>query len=127
MNRITKKELLELEKVDWFEDVPLLDYIYIISSRKKHDSHYNLIYVIGENVDTGYKKILTEVSDVIDFKTIGLDYDDFSLDFPEYGVARLFTHKNELKFKVPYTYSSSFRLELVVDDKDLKIMNKWVS
>lgn len=122
-----KKELLNLEKVDWYEEVPLLDFIYIISSRKKHDSHYNLIYIIGENKEKGFKKILTTISDVIDFKTVGLDYDDFSLDFPEYGVARLFTHKNSLMFKVPYTYCSSFRLELVVDNKDLKILNKWVS
>ena len=108
-----KKELLELEQADIFEDVPLLDFIYIITTRKKHDSGYMCMEIIGENKD-GYRKKLATYSDVVELDKIFTKKDwVLSMDCPEYNVIRLFSHVG--KFKVIHHGVSSFVIELKGD------------
>lgn len=111
-----KKELLELEQANIFEDVPLLDFIYVITTRSKHDSDYMCMEIIGENKE-GYKKKLATYSDVIDLDKIFVKKDwVLSIDCPEYNVIRLFSHIG--KFKVIHHGISSFVIELVGEDKE---------
>lgn len=108
-----KKELLELEQANIFEDVPLLDFIYVIPTRSKHDSGYMCMEIIGEN-KKGYKKKLASYSDVIDLDKIFCRNDCLlSMDCPEYNVIRLFSHVG--KFKVIHHGLSSFVIELKGD------------
>ena len=105
-----KKELLELEQANIFEDVPLLDFIYVITTRSKHDSGYMCMEIIGENKD-GYKKKLATYSDVVELDKIFTKNDwVLSMDCPEYNVIRLFS--NVGKFKVIHHGISSFVIEL---------------
>lgn len=107
-----KKELLELEKEKYFVEIPLLDYIYIITTRKKHDSGYICMEIIGENKQ-GYKKKLATFSDVIDLNSLisnRTKYGLLSIDVPEYNVIRLFS---SMKFKIEIYGSSTFMFDLV--------------
>lgn len=118
-----KKELLEVEKEKMFVDIPLLDFIYIISTRRKHDSGYMCMEIIGENKE-GYKKKLGTFTDVIDLeKYIGTrDYWLISIDIPEYNVIRLFSHHG--KFKIITYGTSTFSFE-VIEESYLKDIIKW--
>ena len=108
-----KKELLEIEHEKLFKEIPLLDFIYIIPTRHKHDSGYMCMEIIGENKE-GYKKKLATYSDVFDINEIFVSrhqYCTLSMDIPEYGVLRIFSHQN--RFKVEHYGISSFSISLV--------------
>lgn len=107
-----KQELLNIECEKFGKDIPLLDFIYIIPTRKKHDSNYNIMEIIGENKE-GYKKKLATYTDVIDLeKYIGSrDYWLISMDIPEYNVIRLFSHHG--KFKIITYGISTFSFEVI--------------
>lgn len=107
-----KQELLNIEREEFGNDIPLLDFIYIIPSRKKHDSDYNMMTIIGENKE-GYKKILATSSDVIDIeKYIGnIDSWMISIDIPEYNIIRLFSHRG--RFKITTYGLSTFSFEII--------------
>ena len=108
-----KKELLEVEHEKIFIDVPLLDIIYVIPTRRKHDSGYMCMEVIGENHD-GYKKKLATYSDVFDICEIFTNrhqYFTLSMDIPEYGVMRFFSQQNQ--FKVEHYGISTFGISIV--------------
>ena len=66
---MTKDELSKLEKIAFFEEIPLLDELYVVVSNKKHDSGYKMykIYGVayGRNREITYAKCLSECSDVI--------------------------------------------------------------
>ena len=108
-----KDELLNVECEQFGKEIPLLDYIYIIPTRRKHDSGYMCMEIIGAN-ENGYKKKLATYSDVIDLSEIISTKPhlySLSMDIPEYGVIRLFTRVG--KFKVGYFGISSFTFDIV--------------
>lgn len=108
-----KKELLEIEPEKMFTDVPLLDFIYVIPTRRKYDSGYMCMEVIGENRN-GYKKKLATYSDVFDICEIFTNrhqYFTLSMDIPEYGILRFFSHQNQ--FKVEHYGISTFSISIV--------------
>lgn len=107
-----KKELLTLENEKLFVDIPLLDCIYIITTRRKHDSGYMCMEIIGEN-EEGYKKKLATFSDVVDLDKIFAKKTSMflSIDSPEYNVIRLFSHIG--RFKVIHYGISTFSIDLV--------------
>ena len=108
-----KKELLSVECEKMCQDIPLLDYIYIIPTRRKHDSGYMCMEIIGENKE-GYKKKLATYCDVFDLGQIFTSrhqYFHYTIDVPEYGVLRLFSHQN--RFRVEIYGLSSFVFDLI--------------
>lgn len=108
-----KKELLEVENEKMFVEIPLLDYIYVIPTRRKHNSGYMCMEIIGANQD-GYKKKLAIYSDVFDICEIFTNrhqYFTLSMDIPEYGVMRFFSQQNQ--FKVEHYGISSFSISIV--------------
>lgn len=109
-----KEDLLATELEPIGEKVPLLDCIYVIPTRRKHDSGYMCMEIIGENGDGTYKKKLATSSDVIDFNSMFNDkYGLLSMDLEETGIIRFFSRG--CKFKVIYYGISSFVVELVKD------------
>ena len=124
-----KKELLELPNSDWQEEIPLLDEIYVISTRRKHDSGYKILDVYGvarTNGKISYAKKISGCSDVIDFKMppIMEKYanDRFfnqygvrlmGVDYEESNVARHFLFHNDYKFKVESAWLSSCCIRVV--------------
>lgn len=108
-----KKELLNVEIEQFGREIPLLDNIYIIPTRRKHDSGYMCMEIIGVN-NNGYKKKLATYSDVIDLQRVLVSKNGFyylSMDIPEYGVIRLFTIIG--KFKIDFYGISSFTFDIV--------------
>ena len=111
-----KDELLKVEHEKIFTDIPLLDIIYVIPTRRKHDSDFMQMEVIGENYD-GYKKKLATYSDVFDVCEIFTNrhqYFTLSMDIPEYGVIRFFSQQN--RFRVDHYAISSFCISIVERD-----------
>lgn len=109
-----KEELLATELEPIGEYVPLLDVIYVIPTRRKHDSGYMCMEIVGENKSGNYKKKLATSSDVIDFKGMFLDsYSVLSMDMEETGIMRFFSRG--YRFKVVFFGISSFVVELVKD------------
>lgn len=98
-----KEELLNLEHENG--DVPLLDFIYIIPTRKKHDSGYYIFIIVGENKQ-GYKKIIDDYCDVIDIDHIINDHRCVCMDMEDYPIIRLFTGYDQFKFRVKFNLSS---------------------
>lgn len=112
MKRI-KKELLKVEKEKKFIEIPLLDYIYVIPTKRIHDSGYMEMEIIGVN-EEGYKKKLATYCDVLDACKIITNKKQLctiSMDIPEYGVLRFFSHEN--KFKIKKYGIGSFEFDLV--------------
>ncbi len=117
-----KEELLKTELSEWGEEIPLLDNIYVIPTRRKHDSGYMCMEVIGEviNIKTSeviYRKRLATYSDVIDIEKIFMGERTMyplSLDIPEYGVLRFFARG--FKFKIRHTHISVFSFSIVSDE-----------
>lgn len=113
-----KKELLEVEHEEIFVDIPLLDEIYIIPTRRKHDSGYRCMEVIGVNKD-GYKKKLATYSDVFDIAQVFSTRHNFfhlSMDIPECGVIRFFNCN--FQFKVIHYGISTFSVDLIQRGKE---------
>lgn len=65
MNRlpdtITRKALLALPHRKW-DAVSVYDSLYIVPTRKKHDSGYMMIAVIGANTDADKKHLVGEIA-----------------------------------------------------------------
>lgn len=106
-----KNELLELEIEKFGLNIPLLDYIYVIQTKRKHDSGYKCMEIIGVN-NKGYKKRLASNCDVIDLDNIFTSKEwCLSIDIPAYNVMRIFSHKG--RFKVNWYGISTFSFEIV--------------
>lgn len=112
-----KEELLNVELEKFGNNIPLLDYIYVIPTRRTHDSGYKCMEIIGEN-SNGYKKKLATFSDVIDLDNVFNKREwVLSMDIPECGVLRFFSHIG--KFKVNHYGISTFSFEIIDrDDKE---------
>lgn len=114
-----KEELLKSEYHSLIAgEIPLLDYIYVIPTRRKHDSGYMCMEIIGESLDTGFKKKLAVYSDVFDICEIITNrhqYYTISMDIPEYGVMRFFSQQN--KFEVTCYGVSSFGFNIIERNK----------
>lgn len=109
-----KEDLLATELEPIGEKVPLLDCIYVIPTRRKHDSGYMCMEIIGTAINGNYKKKLATSSDVIDFNSMFNDkYGLLSMDLEETGIIRFFSRG--CKFKVIFYGISSFVVELVKD------------
>ena len=108
-----KNELLKVEGEKFGKDIPLLDNIYVILTRRKHESGYMCMEIIGTN-DDGYKKKLATYCDVFDINRIfssRQQYYTLSMDIPEYGVMRFFSM--QYKFKVKYYGISTFSIDVI--------------
>ena len=96
-------------------DINMFDYLYIMPTRRKHDSGYLMYEIYGSKIDNNkieHFYILSKCSDVIDFNKCICDYEWFcSIDMPEYNVYRIFTRGNH-KFLIPYFHCSSFNIEI---------------
>lgn len=123
-----KKELEVLETRNWYEKVPLLDVIYVVPSRKKHNSGYKLLNVYGiayndDGTQIIYAKCISSCSDVLN---VSINHDVvimprfsslFSVDSLECGVVRYFLNYKDLSFKVGQALSS-LDIEIVKNKRD---------
>lgn len=120
-----KKELLEeFKKAELCKEGGIFHYIYVLPTRRKHDSGYYQMEIYGEILDkeTEENKFykLASFSDVIDISFILGNYQRFdrpiSIDFPCQGIIRFFPRYSD-KIIVPFTFCSSF--EIKVNDKNI--------
>ena len=117
---MTKDELNKLEKITFTEEIPLLDELYIVVSKKKHDSGYKMYKIYGvaydNNNEITYAKCLSEWADVIHIIPTCLnecgDYHSpvLSMDSMETNLFRIFVRN--AKIKVKYNLST-FEFEIV--------------
>lgn len=118
---MTKEELKELEVINWKDEIPLLDELYVSISIKVHDSGYKMFKIYGvaygNNRKITYAKCLSEWSDVIHitptFVNKICDYNMhlLSIDSQETNLFRIFImHKYKIKIT---TNLSDFEFEIV--------------
>ena len=117
---MTKEELEKLEEVTCFEEIPLLNELYVVVSNDIHDSGYKKykIYGIayGKNRERTYAKCLSTISDVIHIVPTFLRVcDDYylpvlSIDSIETNLIHIFVRK--AKIKVMYRLSD-FEFEII--------------
>lgn len=114
---MTKKELLELEMEEDGAEIPLLDNIYLIPTRRKHDSGYYCMEIVGTTNDGKYMKKLATYSDVFDIGDVfeSLPSPMVSIDIPECNVIH-FYNINHYKFKVVWWGYSTFKMLAVEGD-----------
>lgn len=115
-----KSELKKLENITYDEEIPLLDELYVVVSREKHDSGYKMykIYGIahGEKREITYAKCLSEISDVINiiptFVNVFASYNMpvLSIDSMETNMFRIFVRNSKIKVKNNF---SDFSFEIV--------------
>ncbi len=95
----------ESMKVDEFEE------LYIIKTRRKHDSGYYIIEVYG--LKDGKVYTLTKCSDVIHFEKLINTYGFIlSIDIPELPIIRIFG-RGKAKIHIPFRNVSDFLIKLV--------------
>ena len=111
-----KEKLKEACFLSTFEESHLFDYIYIIPTRRKHDSGYYMYEIYGSIREKFY--CLSKCSDVIDLENVNYIV---SIDSPEYNVYRFFTHCSNYKFSVPYGHCSTFIIEVKEELKNGRI------
>ena len=96
------------------------DFLYFVSTRRKHDSGYYMIEVYGKDEGKFYE--LTRCSDVLDLSGLHFMTEKYwslvSIDVPEPGVFRMFIHQRQLKFHVPFKGCSSFHIEVVEENNE---------
>ena len=115
-----KRDLEKLELLEYNEDTPLLDELYVVILNKKHDSGYKMykIYGIayGNNREITYAKCLSEWSDVIHIDpTFLIEWSNYyapvlSIDSIETNLFHIFVRN--AKIKVKYNLST-FEFEIV--------------
>lgn len=115
-----KSELKELEKITYDEEIPLLDELYVVVSKRKHDSGYKMYKVYGvaygDKREITYAKCLSEISDVITiiptFLNVCGSYNMplLSIDSIETNMFRIFVRKSKIKVKATL---SDFEFEIV--------------
>ena len=117
---MTKEELEKLEVVTCFEEIPLLNELYVVVSNDIHDSGYKKykIYGIayGKNREITYAKCLSEISDVIHIVPTFLNAWDgyysrvLSMDSTETNLIRIFVRKAKIKV---ISRLSDFEFEII--------------
>ena len=118
---MTKEELEKLEEITCFEEIPLLNELYVVISNNIHDSGYKMykIYGIayGKNREITYAKCLSKVSDVILIvPTFLRAIDDYylpvlSIDSIETNLIHIFVRSNT-RIKVRYKLSD-FEFDII--------------
>ena len=116
MNRAIKELLNKCIKVGSMEDkVPLLDDLYIIPTRKKHDSGYKIMYVVGGVRKPEHYFLLDVGSDVVNFGYFKTTMENINLDIKDNGIIHFWSNKE--KFKSGFRVSScTFELVKEVDN-----------
>lgn len=99
---MTRDYILSAEVEDFCEDIPLLDFIYVIPTRRKHDSGYRIMEIVGYSKENDYLKKLDIGCDVVDFNdgltVLGEDCECISMDIePSNGFIRIFTRYGKIK------------------------------
>lgn len=115
-NKEAQKLLDKAIKLDYGDEIPLFEGIYIIQERRLHDSGYRLMNVIGH---TEYDKELKDYkyyliscySDVIDFKSI-YDMCYLYLDIDRNGLIHIWTDSNK-KLSIRRLNTSCCYIEIV--------------
>lgn len=101
-NAISIKESWD---VDGFEE------LYIIKTRRKHESGYYIFEIYGLKDDKIYT--LTRCSDVISFEKANTSFEWFlGIDVPEPSIIRLFVRGKNEKIYVPYRSLSDFTINI---------------
>lgn len=118
-NEIKKKDLKNAERAGFSEVLPLLDEIYIIPTKRRHDSGYTVMEVVGivrdKDNNVTYMKKVDCVADVISYMEWGtfLSRPDLHMDIdPVIGYPHIWS--NQYKIKVDANVSS-FMFRLVYD------------
>ena len=120
---MTRKELLDLPVADYRDEIPLLDEFYVIPTKRKHDSGYRIMEIVGVayKKDKGGRYIGNEFEAILDRGCDVIDFDfwqrvkggSISMDIhPENGCPRFFSRGR--KFEVIYRHST-FNVELRED------------
>lgn len=104
-----KKHLQQLEYEEGL--IPLLDYLYVVVSNRKHCSGYKCYNIYGiayENGKVVYEKCITQYSDVIHIDRVNTY---LRIDSMETNLFRLFLIGG-YKFKITWT-GSDFSFDIV--------------
>lgn len=117
---MNRQQLEALPERDGYEETPLLDEIYIIIDRKKHDSGFRRLNIYGTRFKLGakyteyeYAKKLSAYSDVVNFKVENIDdKGSLSIDALEGNVFRFFIKYPDYRFQVGEPVSD-FKIKLV--------------
>lgn len=95
----------ESKDVDGFEE------LYIIKTRRKHDSGFYMFEIYGLKDDKVYT--LTRCSDVIMFEKAFSLFEWFiSIDVPETSIIRMFARGKNVKIYIPYRSLSDFVINI---------------
>ena len=104
MNKWQKELLDKCKEVAFDEEVPLLDDIYILPTNKKHESGYNIMYVIGFSRETKQHYLLDTICDVVNIGEYNQFIRGINVDIEENGVIHFWS--NYEKFKSVFKISS---------------------
>lgn len=117
MKKTTKQterdRLNSLEVETSISNIPLLDYLTVVITRKKHESGFRMLEVYGINHDQKYEKKLTGCCDVVEFdvkSTSSSYYQKIRVESGESGIIGYFSPG--FQFKV-VNLGSDFMVALV--------------
>lgn len=95
MNKFQKELLSKCEKVDIFDEIPLLDGLYVIPTNKKHDSGYKIMYIIGVVGKKYY--LLDTYCDVIRIESRDVKINDINIDVIDNGIIHYWSNFQKIQ------------------------------
>ena len=96
MNKYQQELLDKCKLVKVTDDIELLDDIYILPINKKHDSGYNIMYVVGYSRKSKNYYLLDTYCDVVNFGYLRDEFKNLNVDI-QHGVIHFWSNHQQLK------------------------------
>lgn len=95
MNKKQRELLDKCKQIRHFEQVAPLDDIFILPTRRNHDSGYKIMYVVGYNREENKHYLLDVYCDVINLGYFTQQLRDVNIDIPEDGIIHFWSNKSK--------------------------------
>lgn len=104
MNKFQKELLEKCKDTNLFDELPLLDDIYILPTTRNHDSGYKIMYIVGLDRKKDQYYLLDTYCDVVNLGYFAKNIKNINIDILDNGVIHLWN--NYQKFESNFRVSS---------------------
>lgn len=121
MNKFQKELLEKCKNVKLFDEVPLLDDIYILPTNRKHDSGYKIMNIVGLSREKDEYYLLDTYCDVVNFGDLTKYLKEINIDIYENGIIHCWNNYQQFEsnFRVSScTFDLVDRKNLIWEAKD---------
>lgn len=97
MNKFQKELLEKCKNVEFKEEIPLLDDIYILPTQRKHNSGYKIMYIVGLSRDKDEYYLLDTYCDVVNFGYLKHYIKELNIDILDNGIIHCWNNYQKME------------------------------